>query len=190
MMLPAMFYGLYRDVKKETSKVVTQMRRGKDWIALVEAGGMLDPETTPGMIVLDGPSPIIGGSPHFQAWLLWSQLERREETISSDLCQQVFEQSLTRPWATLGLVAIGNSFWFIERKRLRPFLRAIRQYWELFAAVGCRYTDGSSWPVELWSLPNGVSHVLAKLGIPNEKLDHLPPGGIDELIDETELHLC
>ena len=153
---------------------------------------MLHTESTPGMIVVDGPSSIIGGSPHFQAWLLWSQLEAREEEgVSSELADRVFEQSLTRPWATLGLVGPGNTFWFIERKRFRPFLRAIRQHWGLFLSAGCRYSAGSSWPVELWSLPNSVKYVLANLDVPDEMLDPpLPPGGIDELIDRTELHLC
>ena len=153
--------------------------------------GMLDTESTPGKIVVDGPCPLPADAPSFQAWLLWAQLEAREKGVSGELAQRVFEQSLTRPWATLGLVATGNYFWFIERKRLRPFLRVIRQYWNLFAAVGPRYTGGTTMTFELWSMPNNVKHVLANLGIPKEiLLQPLPPGGINELIDHTELHLC
>ena len=63
MELPALFYGLYRDVKRRTSKIVTQIRKGADWISLVEAEGFLDTGTIPGLIVLDGPSSLLGGEP-------------------------------------------------------------------------------------------------------------------------------
>jgi hypothetical protein len=74
MELPALFYGLYRDVKPRTTRIIKRIPKGADWMALVEAEGFLDVAKTPGMILLDGPSPLVGGQPHFQAWLLWDQM--------------------------------------------------------------------------------------------------------------------
>ena len=188
MKLPKLFYGLYRDVKKRTSKMVTQIRRGNNWLALIEAEGFLDTETTPGLVVMEGPSSMLGGEPHFQAWLMWWQLLEKE-SMHSDLCERVFWQSLTRPWSTLGLVGLPNHCWFYARRRFRPFLAAVCEYWELFDAVGQRYTTGSRAPKELWKTPNSIHYVLANLGLDVDEVMNLPPGGVDELITRTEQHL-
>lgn len=137
MELPALFYGPYHDVKRRTSRIVTQMRKGADWMALVEAEGFLDTAAVPGFIVLDGPSPLLGGQPHFQQWLLWAQYHDkqarewargREDVHEQDAQEEaIFQQSLSRHWSTLGLVA--NWPWLFSKHRHRPFLRAVRQYW-------------------------------------------------------------
>ena len=187
MEMPALFYGLYRDVKRRTSKIVTHVRKGADWMTLVEAEGFLDTAVTPGFIVLEGPSSLLGGEPHFQMWLLWWQFLDTHPALGDE---DVFERSLTRPWSTLGLVSNPNKGWLYERRRYRPFLRAVRQYWDTFEAEGARYSNGSEVGSFLWSLSNNVKYVLANLGIPGETLrSPLPPGGLPELIERTERHL-
>jgi hypothetical protein len=75
-------------------------------------------------------------------------------------------------------------------ERVRPFLRAVRQYWDLWNSVGPRYSSGLQTPEPLWSLPTSIKYVLANLGIPGDDLDPpLPPGGLAALIDRTERHL-
>jgi hypothetical protein len=198
MELPALFYGLYHDVKRRTSRIVTQMRKGADWMALVEAEGFLDTAAVPGFIVLDGPSPLLGGQPHFQQWLLWAQYHDkqarewtrgREDVHEQDAQEEaIFQQSLSRHWSTLGLVA--NWPWLFSKHRHRPFLRAVRQYWHLFDSVGPRYSVGLQTSEPLWAFTTSIKHVLANLGIPSDELDPpLPPGGLDELIDRAERHL-
>lgn len=200
MELPALFYGLYRDVKPRTSRIVTQMRRGADWIALVEAGGFLDTDTTPGFILLEAGNLLLGSQPHFQQWLLWTQYHdkqanewvrgRAEVHEQDDEEEAIFQASLTRPWSTLGLVCTQNWPWFIPKHRYRPFLRAVRQYWDLFDSVGPRYSIGLQTSEPLWAFTTSIKYVLANLGIPSDELDPpLPPGGIAELIDRTERHL-
>ncbi|WP_428263403.1 hypothetical protein [Haliangium sp.] len=191
MKLPALFHGLYRDVKRRTAKIVTRIRKGDDWIALVEAEGLLDVDTTPGLVVMKGPSSLLGGKPHFQAWLLWLQFRAKAlDEDRQDLIEAVFQQSLTRPWSTLGLVSYQNHPWFYAKHRYRPFLRAVREYWHIYAAVGARYSYGVPEPVDLWTLNNSIHYVLANLGIPGDDLRApLPPGGLAELIDRTEAHL-
>lgn len=190
MELPALFYGRYRDVKRRTAKIVTQVRKGNDWMALVEAEGFLDTDTTPGFLVMDGPSNLLGGEAHFQVWLLWTQIYFAEPRVNDEIREEVFQRSLTRPWSTLGLVAYRGQDWLFQKYRYRPFLRAVRKYWDLFAAVGQRYTGGSRAPDDLWSLPNSIHYVLANLGMSNAEMDPpWPPGGLAELIDRTERHL-
>ena len=191
MKLPALCYGLYRDVKKRTSKMVTQMLKGNDWIALVEAEGFLDTETTPGLIVMEGPSPLLGGEPHFQAWLLLRAFRDRalDRNVPEEVLEAVFQQALTRPWSTLGLVGHPNHCWFYPRRRFRPFLAAVREYWDIFESAGQRYTYGIQEPLELWKAPNSIQYVLGNLGLDNDEVMNLPPGGVDELITRTEQHL-
>jgi hypothetical protein len=200
MQLPALFYGLYRDVKPRTARIVNRISKGADWMALVEAEGFLDTATTPGVIVLDGPSPLLGGQPHFQAWLLWAQYRdnRAREWMSGraelhdrdDEEEAMFQKSLTKPWSTLGLVGGRNKDWLFRENRHRPYLRAVRQYWDVFDSVGARYSTGQQNPVQLWAQPNTIKYVLANRGIPGDELDPpLPPGGLAELIDRTERHL-
>ena len=190
MELPALFYGLYRDVKRRTSRIVNRIPKGADWMALIEAEGFLDVATTPGFILLDGPSPNRGGEQHFQQWLLWTQFRAHWRDWGNTVLEPIFQQSLTRPWSTLGLVCGGNKSWFIPKHRYRPFLRAVRQYWELFDSVGPRYSNGLQTPDPLWTWTTSIKYVLANLGIPSDELDPpLPPGGLAELIDRTERHL-
>ena len=200
MKLPALFYGLYRDVKPRTSRIVTQIRKGADWMALVEAEGFLDVATTPGFILLEGPSPNRGAEPHFQQWLLWTQysdkrasewvIGREDVHEYDDEEETIFQQSLTKPWSTLGLVAGGNKNWLFPEHRYRPFLRAVRQYWDLFDSVGARYSNGLQTPEPLWGWMSSIKYVLANLGMSNEEMDPpWPAGGLPELIDRTERHL-
>lgn len=200
MELPALFYGLYRDVKRRTSRIINRIRKGDDWIALVESEGFLDTAKMPGFIVLEGPSPLLGGQPHFQEWLLWTQynnkrtqewvLGREELHERDDEEDAIFQQSLTRPWSTLGLVAGGNTGWLYPKHRYRPFLRAVRRYWHLFESAGPRYSGGLQTPKPLWALPNSIKYVLANLGMSNAEMDPpWPPGGLPEIIDRTERHL-
>lgn len=189
MQLPKLFYGLYREVKPRLSKVVTQLRRGQPLVPLVEAEGLLDTETTPGLIVFQGPSPLLGGQVNFQMWLLWWLLLDKE-SVHSETAQRVFEESLTTAWGTLGLAANDTHFWFIVAKRHRPFLRAVRTYWDELDAVGPRYSYGINVGYPLWSMNSSIKFVLARRRIPNDILSApLPPGGIGELIDRTDQHL-
>lgn len=190
MELPALFYGLYRDVKRRTARIVNGIPKGADWLALVEAEGYLDTATTPGFILLDGPSTLLGGQPHFQQWLLWNQFRAHWRDWGNALLEPIFQQSLTRPWSTLGLVCGGNTSWFIAEHRYRPFLRAVRQYWDLFDSVGPRYSSGLQTPRPLWALPNSIKYVLANLGMSDAEMDPpWPPGGLPEIIDRTERYL-
>jgi hypothetical protein len=190
MELPALFYGLYRDVKRRTSRIINRIPKGADWMALVEAEGVLDTATTPGFILLMGPSPLLGGQPHFQQWLLWTQMGDKWREWGDTVEESLFQQSLTRPWSTLGLVCNQNKNWFLREHRHRPFLRAVRRYWDLFDSVGARYSNGLQTPEPLWAFTTSIKYVLANLGIPGDELDPpLPPGGLAELIDRTERHL-
>lgn len=199
MELPALFYGLYRDVKRRTNRIVNEIAKGADWMALVEADGFLDTATTPGFILLEGPNPNRGSEHHFQQWLLWAHIKNKRAHLWSRQSKDadkwgvavqdvVFQQSLTKPWSTLGLV--GNDSWLYPEHRYRPFLHAVRQYWDLFDSVGPRYSTGLQTPESLWALPSAIKYALANLGIPGETLRApLPPGGLAELIDRTERHL-
>jgi hypothetical protein len=188
MQLPLMFYGLYRDVKRDVSKVAAKLRKGGDWMGMVEAAGLIDAGSVPGYLVLDGPEKMLGGEPHFHLWPLLWQIGQGEQSLHTDTMKSVFEQSLAAPWSTLGLVAIKNTIWLFPRERYSPFLQAVRQHWSMLHSAGERYTNGLTWGQSLWAIPNNIKYVLANLGATAQTLNaSLPPGGVPELIDKIEI---
>jgi len=175
LLLPALIHGRYRDVKPRLRKIVKRMLRGDDWIAAVEEHGMLDVATTPGLIVLRGPSPDLGSDEHFQMWLLWAMVRDRDMTGMEGILENIFTESLTRPWTVLGLVMPANTFWLDEPRHHR-FLRAVCPHWETFCSVGKRYTWG--WVGdELWNCNHTVRYVMANQKLPLDIVDAPPQPG-------------
>lgn len=167
--LPKIMYGRYRDVRPRLMRIARRMRRGEEWIPLVEEHGFLDVASTPGYIVDNGPSSLLGAKEHFQLWLLWMLAREGGMRDIRDIADDIFRQSLTRPWALLGLVMSYNHLWLYEDYRHHPFLRAVVPVWDDFIAVGPRYSGGLSGE-ELWKGANTVVYVLANQGIEAARL--------------------
>jgi hypothetical protein len=69
MQLPSFLYGRYKDVKARSNKLVTALRRGTKWSELAGLSDeMLDTRRVSGLIVIDGPSPLLGGENHFHCF--------------------------------------------------------------------------------------------------------------------------
>jgi len=54
MLLPAVQYGDWRDVKKRMRKIVTRIKRGEGIVDVMTEGGMLEVEKNPGMAIVGG----------------------------------------------------------------------------------------------------------------------------------------
>jgi hypothetical protein len=192
MKVPTLAYGLTRDVKARSRKMIAALKKSA---SLLDAFGSetIDTRVTPGLLVLDGPDPDLGGSPHFHLYLPLRvlhdfmyeghpQLLRRED--------EFFQATLTQPWATLGLIG-GNSFWINHEnaaQTFQPFLDAIFRYWQVFMAEGDRYTGGSPYGRGLWSVPTKIQFVLANLSVPVDVLrSPLPAEGPAALMKYVKL---
>ena len=188
--IPKIFYGRYRDVRPRLMRVARRMRRAEPWIPLVEQDGFLDVASTPGYIVGDGPSSLLGADEHFQIWLLWMLARQGRVNDIRDELEIVFQQSLSRSWALLGLVMSRNDGWLWDREHHRPFLRAVLPHWDEFDSIGPRYSLGSRNGESLWDLHNTVMYVLGHQGLPLEEFPaHLTGAELARLMNALGIEI-
>jgi hypothetical protein len=184
--LPAIQYGDWKSVKRRMARVVTQLKRGADLVEVMTADGMLDSATMPGLLMMGGINPGADANFHCYApWrLAWEPLGemRAEPTTPTTIEDAIFVSSLRVPWGVLGLLAPDCQPWLYPAQRHRPLLHAALEVWPELDAVGTRYysaLQGRS----LWSVPNNLHFVLARLGVPTELLSApLPPEGPGALL--------
>jgi len=185
MRIPAFLHGKYADVKKACRKRARAIWRGAS-LDSIEEGPWLDSQTTEGLLVLNGPFPLVGGKAHFHLFAL--------ETALSDLCPsfaarremeaQWLSWSVQEPWRLLGIMNQGSRV-ALGRNPLvwSPFLRAAVQFWSVFDAEAPRYSYGSDHGEKLWQLPTCLQYVLARRGVSTPTLNApLPAGGLAELV--------
>ncbi len=115
MLLPAVQYGDWKDVRPRLKAIVRRIKHGADLVEVMAEDGMLDTATTDGMLVLGG--AIRSGRMSFHCHEPWKLLE---EAITDDeagraLEEQIFRASLTVTWGVLGLMAPPNALWFTGR---------------------------------------------------------------------------
>ncbi|HEX7961855.1 MAG TPA: hypothetical protein VF493_18175 [Terriglobales bacterium] len=181
MQLPEIQYGDWKTVKKRMQRVVTQLKRGADLVEVMTSDGMLDTATTPGLLMMGGINPGANVNFHCYApWrLAWAPLGemRSDPTVPTPLENAIFASSLGTPWGVLGLLTHDSQPWLYPTERHRPLLRAALEVWPELDAVGARYYSALQGR-PLWSVPNNLHFVLAKLGVPTDVLRApLPPGG-------------
>jgi len=171
MLLPAVQYGDWRDVKKRMRKIVTRIKRGEGIVDVMTEGGMLEVEQHPGMV-------IVGGLVHtewtnFHCFVPWKPLGDAlfDIRVARDpvLESKIFDESLRVPWGVLGLLSHENQIWFPDESRFEPFLNAAIETWDQFDAIGERYFTAVQGKA-LWSLPNNLHYVLANMGVPHDLL--------------------
>jgi len=109
---------------------------------VLDAASLVETDTREGLIVLDGPAPLLRDGAHFHAYLPWVIIDeavgagKLKETIEED----VFRASLEDHWGVLGLLAHRNQLWVFAPSRHRPFLKAASRSWSHLEAAGPRYT--------------------------------------------------
>lgn len=180
MLLPAIQYGDWKTVKKRMARVVTQLKRGADFVEVMTADGVLDTEAMPGLLVIGGIQ--VGPVPNFHCFAPWktafdSFAAAGNSEAFAAIEDAIFENSLHSSWGVLGLLSSENQFWLIPAQRHRPLLHATLEVWPELDAVGARYYSALQGR-RLWSVPNNLHFVLARLGVPTERLTApLPPEG-------------
>jgi hypothetical protein len=149
------------------------------------ADDLIDTARYSGLLVLSGPSPLLGGHLHFHCFLPLFVLQKTidEGRLSTDIEQGIFQASLRTAWGTLGLLSPANRSWVYPKQRHLPLLRAAFQFWETLDAEGERYTVGSASGQSLWSIGSNLKYILANLGVPVSGLNApLPEEGPASLI--------
>lgn len=185
MLIPAVLFGRYAEVNRKVKKAVTCMTKGAALDEALSVDDQTNASQTNGLFVLNGPSPSLGGGDHWHVWLPWTVLNNVAGKGSLTPCRmnEIFEQSLTSNWGTLGLLAHANQIWLFPEQRHPPLLQAALHFWPEFAHEGSRYSSGSAAGATLWSLPNNVKYVLARRGVSVEALmSPLPNGSLADFL--------
>ncbi len=185
MKLPACLYGFCRDALAAAEKAVTRLKRGATLLEAFQAAHTSDTAAAPGLLVLSGPSPLLGGQPHFHCYLpllaVMNAVDRGR--LDRSLEHRVFLEALESDWGLLAVISPANLMWVYPKDRYWPLLRKLLPRWEELRAEGPRYTVGSASGDDLWALTSNVKYVLANLGVSNAVLNSpLPPDGLSQLL--------
>lgn len=175
MQLPAFTYGLTKEVKSRVSRIVTKLARGASWTDAI-AGPEMDTGEGSGLIVLDGPSQLLGGAPHYHVYLpvqevLYAMLPSRGR-LPASMRATLFESFLNDAWSTLALQGRANQTWLSNPYTFQPFLRATLKYWPKFDDEP-RYTAGLHQGSWLWQCNPMIHYVLINMGLPQQALGPL-----------------
>jgi hypothetical protein len=179
--IPSSLYGFYKDVKSRCRKMVTSLARGQTWDEAVGAQDTIDTVDTSGLLVLHGPSRLLGGTPHFHCYLPLNHVLNAgsEGRLSPNIEDEVFEASLQTAWGVLGLLSQTNLMWVYPPERHQPILMACLQFWDTLDREGNRYTNGSDIGQRLWVEHTNIKYVLANMGVSADVLNSpLPTGGL------------
>src|SRR5262245_59400566 len=93
MLLPKYLYGLYKDVKKRCTKLVKHATSLDAYGAGVLSMGFIDTAQTDGLLVLYGPSPLVGGEMNFHLFLPLSMMHLKHRG-DTELLDAIFKESL------------------------------------------------------------------------------------------------
>lgn len=181
MLVPEMLCGDTRTVTAACRRHLTRFKKGGSW---TNVGGMIDVRDVPGLIMLNAPSPLLGGV-NVRLYAPFWELHKAFESDSAmiEASTHAFDEALGHPWSVLGLLSQICYAWLMDRERADRFLEAMMRYWAEFDAVGKRYTRGSQNGTALWDLPHLLKFVLAHRGVPQHRLvEPLPAGGIAALL--------
>jgi len=146
-----------------------------------------------GLLVLNGPSPLLRSAQHFYCYLSLFAIKRglTEGRLRKELESEIFEVSLDTAWGLVGLLSPPNIMWVYPPERHWPMMNSAVRFWAELEGEGARYSVGSPHGQQLWSLHTNLKYVLAHLGVPAEVLNRpLPPGGLPDLARSIPLDGC
>lgn len=182
---PALEYGQFIAVRRRVSAAVRHFAAGEPWYQALAIEDIVLPDTAPGLIVLAGPAPLLGGESHFHAFFPLSLVleSARKGKINEARKQEVVYQSLSTPWGLLGILAPVNQILVYPPELHRPILQAAVHWWDTLDSVGPRYTVGLREGARLWDITTNLHYVLGQVGLSSEQLRvPLPAGGIRAII--------
>lgn len=195
LFVPKIFYGFSHDVKKACTKLarIIVKEQPSDPLEVFSQGGTLDAKSTNGLLILDGPSPLLGKSSgeHFHLFEGPRQLfeccrKSNDHDFTRKMFQGVFRNAHSEPWRVLFLMPRTQWQMFLysgEKENLAQVVQSTSKYWELLNSVGSKYSAGGTDPNDLWTVSNTLTFCLANLGFTNEQLDQpLPEGSLSRFV--------
>jgi hypothetical protein len=206
MQIPSLLYGDYDSVKKRCRQALKHYMRGQQLFPeALTVDGMVDTADEAGLIVVEGPSPLLGDSVQYHCfvpfYLLASGVNKTDDRLDDAGKEDIFTALIDLPWGLLCMFSPNamngwlshatNATNSLSRSpdfdRLRRYIQAVLRHWDLLDAQGRRYSDGSNTGDRLWSISTPIKYALANMGVPHELLHQpLPPGGLYALLAEAD----
>jgi len=187
--IPTSLYGFYRDVQAAAGKAVTRLKRGATLPEAFLADDFSHTASSPGLIALHGPSPLLGGQQHFHCYLPLLVVMKAIDSgrLDRSVEPRVFRDALECDWGLLAVLSPTNLMSVFREDRHWPFVRKLLPRWEELRAEGLRYSVGSASGDDLWAHNSNLKYVLARLGVPDVILNSpLPPHGLPRLVHSID----
>lgn len=157
--IPSFLYGKFNTVKSETSKIISQLKKGIPIDELVAKYELIEISSVPGKLILDGPNPLTGGQEHFNLFTLPRLLLTSRMHIDSqyeNLMQNLFNDMMKNFWSHM-VLSCGQSvysFYRSEKNRvdyLKNLLKYRQNYEEVNAYFECL-------PLISWNLNGALTN--------------------------------
>lgn len=165
MNIPTFFFGLPAEVKRRSQRAATALKRGATLAETVGAE-VSDTRETDALIVLDGPSPLVGGNPQFCMYALC----RAVQTLDVAVQNRVHQELLSSSWGVLALQGQLLQPWLSSHPTRLEFLRACLRDWDDLESEGVRYSAGMNTATTVWGASRCIYYALANEGAPSELL--------------------
>jgi len=176
MIVPALFYGRYSDVKARTARLVESARKGKSF-----ADSLADKRTGDTSIVTSGYLNLLTHrdlsivQPHFHFTLLRAALAEAEGFPDSPLAERLFDEILEREWGTLVFADpadgwLGTTMISDNGHRRRPYIRAALQNVRALDREGKRYIGQNGRLAAFWQANGALIGALREEGILADRL--------------------
>lgn len=184
MLLPAILYGSWKEVKPRARNVVRELKRGVAFDEAMTREGMVDTQRRSGLIVLENPRWFEAPCFHLSAVseMLLEHLGTSEEDYV--IREHVASKSLESTWGiACQLSRISPVVGHRCRKWWRPYLSAVGTLWAELDGEGPRYSIGMDHGMRLWEVPSSLKVILATMGVPVSVISEpLPPEGLIGLL--------
>jgi hypothetical protein len=187
MLIPESCYGPYQTVRSRQRRLATTIGRGASLADALNAGNTLDTDTTSGLVLLHGPSPLVGGDAAFQMYLPHFIIRKSllRDELSDEIADRIFVESLNAAWSVLGLLSKPNLGWLSRTEDCVRAVAAARSFWTLLDGVGARYSTGLPAGQRLWDVRGNLPRLLVCSGIdPTLMNSPAPPAGFPGLLDQ------
>src|SRR5262245_65076368 len=111
MQVPRLLCGRSKPVASVWRKQIAKLARGEPWID--RSAELIAASDAPGLVMLNGPSPLLGGEDHVHAYApLWELGKAFDAAgLELDAVNRALDASLDEPWAILGLLSQANYRW-------------------------------------------------------------------------------
>jgi hypothetical protein len=185
MRIPSLLYGRNAKVKANCRRVAAAFANGAPLDELIGTE-RVDTRATDGLLVLDGPSVALASGNHFHCFALCGEISHAKVKmrLPNSVWDQVYEWALKEPGRFLTLFSpLGGHYFRKNPSWVRPYVRALVEFWPVLVAEGARYSNGLlEHPTGLWETNMAFKGALGDVGVPTEDLmASLPSGGVPEL---------